>query len=80
MQDNPSLTTIERQSQEDDALLSILICTNNHRPRSEAEIERAMERDTEDSLRRLYSGGLIHRSHGFVWASQAAVMADEIHE
>jgi hypothetical protein len=72
MQDNPIPTTIDRQNQEDAALLSVLICTNNHRPVSEAEIERAMEKDPVDSLRRLHTGGLIHRSHGFVWASKAA--------
>jgi hypothetical protein len=77
MQDNPSQTTIERQNQEDAGVLSILICTNNHRPRSEDEIERRMEGDPVDSLRRLHSGGLIHRS---VWASESAVMADEIQE
>jgi hypothetical protein len=37
-----------------------------------------MGRDVTDSLNRLYGGGLIHRLDGFVWASRAAVMADEI--
>jgi hypothetical protein len=80
MQDNPTQTTIERQNQEDSVVLALLINDGNHRPRSLDEITRTMERSAEDSLRRLYAGGLIHRLNGFVWPSQAAVMADELHQ
>jgi hypothetical protein len=78
MQQQPTLTPIERQNREDSALLAVLICTNNHRPMSVDEIERAMGEDPADSLRRLHAGGLIHQLDRFVWASRAAVMADEI--
>ena len=80
MQANPTRSIIEQQNEQDDVLLNVLIATNNHRPFSEDEIARALERDPDDSLRRLYAGGLIHRLNGYVWASTAAVMADEIHE
>jgi hypothetical protein len=39
-----------------------------------------MDTDPTDSLARLYGGGLIHRLEGFVWASHAAVYAEEIAE
>jgi hypothetical protein len=73
-------TTIEVQNEEGSVVLGLLINACNRRPMSLDEIERAMEKSAEDSLRRLYTGGLIHRLDRFVWASRAAVMADEIHE
>jgi hypothetical protein len=56
----------------------MLMLESSHRPWSVDEIAREMGSDTTDSLRRLFGGGLIHRLDGFVWASRAAVMADEI--
>jgi len=81
MQANPTQkNTIEVQNDEDYTVLSVLINDCNHRPASVDEITRAMDKDPVDSLRRLYTGGLIHRLDRFVWASRAAVMADEIHQ
>jgi len=68
----------ERENQLDSTILGMLIVRNNHRPMSVQEIEREIGKNTIDSLSRLYSGGLIHRLDGFVWATRAAVMADEI--
>jgi predicted transcriptional regulator len=78
MHDEPTPTVIERDAQEDSAILGLLMLETSHRPWSVDEIAREMDRDVTDSLNRLYGGGLIHRLHGFVWASRAAVMADEI--
>jgi hypothetical protein len=80
MPDQPILSPIERQNQTDSVILGLLIYRNNHRPMSVDEIAREMDEDPVDSLRRLQAGGLIHRLDRFVWASRAAVMADEIHE
>jgi predicted transcriptional regulator len=53
-----------------------------HRPWTIDEIAREVDgaetAHPEDSLRRLYGAGLIHRHDGFVWPSRAAVIADEI--
>ncbi len=78
MPDQPTLTAIECQNQLDSVVLSLLIVRNNHRPMSVQEIEREIGKDTVDSLHRLHSRGLIHRLDDFVWATRAAVMADEI--
>lgn len=78
MHDEPTPTVIERDAQEDSAILALLTLETSHRPWAVEEIAREMGRDVTDSLNRLYGGGLIHRVDGFVWASRAAVMADEI--
>jgi predicted transcriptional regulator len=78
MHDEPTPTVIERDAQEDSAILALLMLETSHRPCAVEEIAREMSRDVTDSLNRLYGGGLIHRLDGFVWASRAAVMADEI--
>jgi predicted transcriptional regulator len=78
MHDEPTPTVIERDAQEDGAILALLMLETSHRPWAVEEIAREMGRDVTDSLNRLDGGGLIHRLDGFVWASRAAVMADEI--
>ena len=78
MHDEPTPTVIERDAQEDSVILALLMLETSHRPWAVEEIARDMGRDVTDSLNRLYGGGLIHRLDGFVWASRAAVMADEI--
>ena len=78
MHDEPTPTVIERDAQEDSAILALLMLETSHRPWAVEEIARDMGRDVTDSLNRLYGGGLIHRLDGFVWATRAAVMADEI--
>jgi hypothetical protein len=78
MHDQPIPTAIERDAQTDSALLMVLLAETSHRPWSVDEIAREMGDDPSDSLRRLYGGGLIHRLDGFVWATRAAALADEI--
>jgi hypothetical protein len=78
MQDQPIPTAIERDAQTDSTLLMVLLAETSHRPWSVDEIAREMGDDPSDSLRRLYGGGLIHRLDGFVWATRAAALADEI--
>jgi hypothetical protein len=67
----------EEDGQVDSAVLALLVYGDS-RPWSVDEVEREIGDDTEDSLARLYGAGLIHRLKRFVWASRAAVMADEI--
>jgi hypothetical protein len=78
MRDEPTPTAIEQDAQEDSAILGLLMLETSHRPWAVEEIAREMGRDVTDSLNRLYGGGLIHRLNGFVWATRAAAMADEI--
>jgi hypothetical protein len=78
MPEQPTLTPAEREGQTDAAILGLLINDGNHRPWSVDEIVREIGWDTTDSLNRLYGAGLIHRQEGFVWATRAAVMVDEI--
>jgi hypothetical protein len=78
MHDQPTPTVIQRDAQTDSAILMVLLCEDSHRPWSVDEIAREMGSDPSDSLRRLYGGGLIHRLNGFVWASRAAALADEL--
>jgi hypothetical protein len=78
MHDQTTLGPAERQGQLDSAILGLLMMATSHRPWSFDEIAREIGENPTDSLNRLYGGGLIHRLDGFVWASRAAVMADEI--
>jgi hypothetical protein len=77
MHDQPT-DVIERDNAQDRALMMTLLEETSHRPWAVEEVAREMGRDVTDSLRRLYGGGLIHRLDGFVWASRAAAMSDEI--
>jgi hypothetical protein len=78
MCDQPNQSRIDRDAQEQGAILTVLLAEPSHRPWSVDEIAREMGHDPADSLRSLYGAGLIHRLDGFVWASRAAVLADEI--
>jgi hypothetical protein len=78
MHDQSTLTPAEQDGQIDSAILGLLIDMDATRPWSFDEIEREIRSNPTDSLNRLYGGGLIHRLEGFVWASRAAVVADEI--
>ncbi len=78
MQENPTPTPAERQRTLDGAILGLLIDPDSHRPWSVDEIAREVGEDVTDSLNRLYGAGLIHRLDGFVWATRAAVVADEV--
>ncbi|MGD0454466.1 MAG: hypothetical protein ABSB69_12780 [Solirubrobacteraceae bacterium] len=78
MHDQPTLTPAEEDGQIDSAILGLLIYGSAQRPWSKDEITREIGSDPTDSLNRLYGGGLIHRLESFVWATRAAVMAEEI--
>jgi hypothetical protein len=78
MHDQPTLSPGERMDQEDRVILDMLMLETSHRPWSVDEIARELGSDPSDSLRRLYGGGLIHRLEQFVWASHAAIKAEEI--
>jgi len=80
MQHEPNPPIIGQKYLDASGLLRLLVTDGNQRPRSLDEVERAAGKSAEDSLRLLHTGGLIHRSHGFVWASQAAVLAHELHQ
>lgn len=78
MPDQPTLTPMQQDAQQDAGIISLLVDVDATRPWSLDEIEREIGSDPTDSLRRLYGGGLIHRLEGFAWATRAAIMADEI--
>jgi hypothetical protein len=78
MPDQPTLTPMQQDAQQDAGIISLLVDVDATRPWAFDEIAREIGSDPTDSLNRLYGGGLIHRLDGFVWASRAAVMADEI--
>jgi hypothetical protein len=78
MQQQRTLTSVEEAGIIDSGVLGLLTQRDNQRPWSKDEIDREIGQDSSDSLSRLYGAGLIHRLKGFVWASRAAVMADDI--
>jgi hypothetical protein len=78
MQEQPTRDPAERERSVDCAILGLLINLETHRPWSVEEITREIGEETTDSLNRLYGAGLINRLDGFVWASRAAVVAEEI--
>lgn len=76
--ENPIRSIIQQDAATDSAILGVLLSDTSHRPWSVDEIAREMDSDPRDALARLYGGGLIHKLSGFVWATRAAAMADEI--
>ena len=66
------------QPNPDRAILGMLVDRDAQRPWSEDEIEREVGSGAKDCLNVLYAAGLIHRLGGFVWATRAALVADEI--
>lgn len=66
------------QPNPDRAMLGVLLDRDAQRPWSEDEIEREIGSGATDCLNTLYAAGLIHRLGGFVWATRAALVADEI--
>jgi hypothetical protein len=77
MPDRQPIPEVE-DDQIDGAVLALLTTNDGQRPWSEDEIARELKMDPSDSLNRLYGSGLIHRLHGFVWASRAALLAGQI--
>jgi hypothetical protein len=71
MHDKPS-------SGSDRAILGLLIDEDCQGPWSVAEIEREIGAGATDGLARLYGAGLAHRLDGFVWATRAALAADQL--
>jgi hypothetical protein len=77
---NPTPTPIERDNQADGNILLWLTLDHAQRPWSVDEIAREYgdRNDATDALSRLYGAGLIHRMGEFVWATRAAIHANEI--
>lgn len=70
----------EQEKHIDGVILSFLLADDAQRPWSEDEVAREIEDPiaASDSLKRLARGGLVHRLNGFVFASRAAQVAEEI--
>jgi hypothetical protein len=73
-----SSDTAEQDRDTDSAILALLVEPDEQRPWSTYEVEREIGKETIDSLNRLYGAGLIHRLDGFVWATRAALHAEEL--
>jgi hypothetical protein len=70
----------EREVHIDGVILAVLLASDAQRPWSEDEVAREIEDPiaASDGLKRLARGGLVHRLDGFVFASRAAQVAEEI--
>jgi hypothetical protein len=68
----------EEDGQVDHAIFLLLLDRDAQRPWSDQELEREMGCDVRDNLTRLHAAGLIHRLKGFVWATRAALAAEDI--
>lgn len=70
----------DKDAQIEQAMLATLVSTEGHRPWSihEMELEIGEHIAVIDGLRHLQSAGLIHRCHDFVWATRAAIVAEEM--
>jgi hypothetical protein len=78
MRDERTRTLAEEDIDIDSPVLGLLIGRDAARPWSREELDREIGQDTTDSLNRLYGAGLIHRLDRFVWASRAALMAEDL--
>lgn len=81
MSDSDStLSPAEREQNADGVILSLLTERDEQRPWSVDEIVREYGKgnDATDALNRLYGAGLIHRMGEYVWATRAAIRADDI--
>lgn len=74
------MSEVEREVHTDGVILSVLLADDAQRPWSEEEVAREIEDRVaaSDGLKRLARGGLVHRLNGFVFASRAALLAEEI--
>ncbi len=79
-QNIPPMNEVEREMHTDGVILSVLLADDAQRPWSEEEVAREIEDRVaaSDGLKRLARGGLVHRLNGFVFASRAALLAEEI--
>jgi predicted transcriptional regulator len=81
MQDQPTPKTVcEDDGDVDATVLDALLESGAQRPWSVDEIARVIGDPVAaaDSLARLFRAGLIHRLDNFVFASRAALHADEV--
>jgi hypothetical protein len=80
MPDEKTTPPVEHDQNADGIILSLLTDCDEQRPWSVEEIAREYGNhgDTIDALSRLYAAGLIHRLGEFVWATRAAIRADEV--
>lgn len=80
MQDESSRTQQAGDESVQQAVMSMLLDTAQQRPWAVAEIQCAIgdANKASDALANLRADGLIHRCGEFVFASRAAVRADEI--
>jgi hypothetical protein len=60
------------------AIHAMLLVVDEQRPWSICEVQREIGSDVTDALRSLEGRGLLHRCGEFVWATRAALAADEI--
>ena len=79
-QNIPPMSEDEREVHIDGVILTVLLASDAQRPWSEEEVAREIEDPiaAADGLKRLARGGLVHRLNGFVFASRAAQVAEEI--
>ena len=78
--DHPTPTPAQQDINADGNILLWLTQDDAQRPWSVDEIIREYgdHADATDALARLHGVGLIHRQGEFVWATRAALYADEI--
>jgi hypothetical protein len=74
------MSEAERQDHTDGVILSLLLDSDSQRPWTVQEVARDLgdREDAADGLRRLVGAGLVHRLDEFVFASRAALRADQI--
>ncbi len=74
------MTNAEREAHTDAVILESLLDRDAQRPWTVDEIARDLGDpiDATDGLSRLAKAGLVHRLEGFVFASRAALRADQI--
>jgi hypothetical protein len=79
--DKSTLSPAEQEQNTDGTILLLLTLKDAQRPWSVEEVIRELgsRNNAIDAIARLHGVGLIHRtSDDFVWASRAAIRADEI--
>ena len=80
MQGETTPEAFDEQDQVEHAVFILLTARKEQRPWSvrEVELEIGDPVGVADSLAHLHRGGLIHRCGEFVWATRAALRADEL--
>jgi hypothetical protein len=78
MPEQRSSDLADRDRQMDVAILALLVNPTEQRLWAIDEVEREIGEGAVDSLDRLYGAGLVHRLDRFVWATRAAIQAEEL--